>query len=83
MSDRVIFARFTWKYQCFLTLKRRSAKFIVQLLNLAVINVNFGLKKDEKYCLQVFSKECKYIEKELIRNISEGTELYSSDPDEK
>ena len=31
---------------------------------LAVINVDFALKKDENYYLKVFLKECKYIEKE-------------------
>ena len=30
---------------------------------LAVIGLNFVLKKDESYYLQVFLKECKYIEK--------------------
>ena len=32
--------------------------------SLAVILIDFVLKKDEKYYLQMFLKECKYIEKE-------------------
>ena len=30
---------------------------------LAVVSLDFVLKKDESYCLKVFLKECKYIEK--------------------
>ena len=30
---------------------------------LAVINLDFALKKDENYYLQMLLKECKYIEK--------------------
>ena len=31
---------------------------------LVVLSIDFVLKKDKKYCPQVFLKECKYIEKE-------------------
>ena len=31
---------------------------------LAVLSIDFVLKKDENYYRQVFLKECKYIEKE-------------------
>ena len=36
---------------------------------LAVISLHFVLKKDESYYLQVFLKECKYIEKKVVRHI--------------
>ena len=36
---------------------------------LALIKIDFSLKKDENYYLQVFVKECKYIEKKAIRHI--------------
>ena len=39
---------------------------------LAVISLDSALKKDEKYYLQVFLKECKYIEKKVIRHISDN-----------
>ena len=41
----------------------------------AVINVDSSLKKNKKYYLQVFSKECKCIEKELIRYIIGDPEI--------
>ena len=47
---------------------------------LAVISVNSALKKDENYYVQAFLKECKYIEKEVIRHI---TEFFSSGSDEE
>ena len=34
---------------------------------LAVVSLDSALKKDEKYYLQVFLKECKYVEKKVIR----------------
>ena len=37
---------------------------------LAVISLDSPLKKDENYYLYVFSKECKNIEKKVIRNIN-------------
>ena len=36
---------------------------------LAVISLDSALKKDENYYLQVFLKECKYIEKKVVRHI--------------
>ena len=42
---------------------------------LAVINVDSSLKKNKKYYLQVFAKECKCIEKELIRYIIGDPEI--------
>ena len=43
---------------------------------LAVINVDSALKKDENYYLQAFLKEHKYIEKEVIRHVTEDIEVY-------
>ena len=37
---------------------------------LEVINLKSALKKDQNYYMQVLLKECKYIEKKLIRNIN-------------
>ena len=52
-------------------------------LDLALINVNQALRKDENYHLLVFLKECKYIEKENVRYITEDIKVSSSDFDEK
>ena len=38
---------------------------------LAVITIDSALKKDENYYPQVFLKECKYTEKEVIRQVTE------------
>ena len=38
---------------------------------LAVVMIDSALKKDENYYPQVILKECKYIEKEVIRHITE------------
>ena len=39
-----------------------------------------ALKKDENYYLQGFLKECKYIEKEVIRYINNNlSDFFSSD----
>ena len=49
---------------------------------LAIINVDSVLKKDESYYPQVFWKEYKYIEREVIRHIVEDTEISSDQSDE-
>ena len=38
--------------------------------SLAVISFYSDLKKNETYYLQVFLKECKYIEKKVVRHIN-------------
>ena len=48
---------------------------------LAVIKVASTLKKDENYYPQRFLKECQYIEKEVIRHITEDIEIFSSGSD--
>ena len=50
---------------------------------LAVINLNSGLKKEENYYPQVFLKECKYIEKKVVRYIIDDLESSSNDSDKK
>ena len=37
-----------------------------------------ALKKDENYYQQVFLKECKYIEKELVRHNNDNLRDFSS-----
>ena len=51
---------------------------------LAVISLDFALKKDGNYYLEVFLKECKYIEKKVIRNMNDNLSYfsYSDEPDE-
>ena len=46
---------------------------------LAVISLDSALKKDENYYLKVFLKECKYIEKKVIRHIDDNLSDFSSD----
>ena len=45
---------------------------------LAVISVDSALKEDENYYLQAFLKDCKYIEKEVIRYITKYIEITST-----
>ena len=45
---------------------------------LAVISLDSALKKDENYYLQVFLKECKYIEKKVIRHNNSNLRDFSS-----
>ena len=49
---------------------------------LAVISLDSGLKKDDNYYLQVFLKECKYIEKKVVRHINDNSSDFSSSFDE-
>ena len=47
---------------------------------LAVISLDFALKKDDNYYLQVFLKERKYIEKKVIMHINDNlSDFFSSD----
>ena len=48
---------------------------------LAVITTDSILKKDKNYYSQVLLKECKYVEKEEIRHITEDLEISSGDTD--
>ena len=49
---------------------------------LAVTKVDSTLKKDENYYPQGFLKEYQYIEKEVIRHITEDIWIFSSDSDD-
>ena len=52
---------------------------------LALIILESALKKDENYSPQVFLKECKYIEKNVVRYINDNLSdfSYSSESDEE
>ena len=41
---------------------------------LAVISLDSSLKKDDSYYLQVFLKDCKYIQKKVSRHINDNFE---------
>ena len=45
---------------------------------LAVISLDSSLKKVDNYYLQVFLKECKYIENKVIRDINDNLSDFSS-----
>ena len=49
---------------------------------LAVIGLDYALKKDENYYLQVFLKDCKYIEKKVVRHIYDNLSDFSDASDE-
>ena len=46
---------------------------------LTVISLDSALKKDGNYYLQVFLKECKYIENKVIWQINDNLSDFSSD----
>ena len=46
---------------------------------LAVIALDCALEKDQNYYPQVFSRECKYIKKKLIKHINDNFSDFSSD----
>ena len=51
---------------------------------LTVISSDSGLRKNKNYCPQVFLKECKYIEKKVIRHINNNLSEFSySDESDK
>ena len=43
---------------------------------LSVVILDSALKKNENYYLQVFLKECKYIEKKVIRHINDNLVIF-------
>ena len=45
---------------------------------LVVISLDSALKKDDSYYLQVFLKECKYIERKALRHINENLSDFCS-----
>ena len=52
---------------------------------LAVVNLDSAPKKDDNYCLQVFLKECKYIQKKVIKHSNDNLSgfSYSDESDEE
>ena len=46
---------------------------------LGVVSLDSALKKDEIYFPQVLLKECKYIEKKVVRHINDSLSNFSSD----
>ena len=49
---------------------------------LAVINLDYALKKNYSYYPQVFLKECKCIDKKIIRHINDNLNHFSYSSDE-
>ena len=49
---------------------------------LAVISLDSALKKDDYHYPQVFLKECKYIEKKVVRHIYDNLSDFSFSSDE-
>ena len=49
---------------------------------LIVISLDSALEKDDNYYLQVFLKECKHIEKKVIRHIGDNLNDFSCSSDE-
>ena len=49
---------------------------------LRVISLASALKKDENYYLQVFLKDCKHIEKKVIRHIVDNLSGFCSSSEE-
>ena len=49
---------------------------------LAVISLESALKKDDNYYPQVLLKECKYIEKNVVRHIHDNLSVFSYSSDE-
>ena len=49
---------------------------------LAVISLDSALKKDHNYYPQVFLKECKYIEKKVVRHIHDSLSDFFNSSDE-
>ena len=50
---------------------------------LAVMNLDSALKKDDNYYPQVFLKDCKNIEKKVIRHINDNLSNFSSNESEE
>ena len=50
---------------------------------LAVISLDSARKKDETYYLQMFLKECKYFEKEVVRHINNNVSDFFDESDEE
>ena len=49
---------------------------------MVIISCDSAFKKDDNYYPKVFLKECKYIEKKVIRYISDNLSEFFSDDDD-
>ena len=65
--------------------KKKFQRWTLIILFLAVIVLDSAFKKDDNYYLQVFLKECKYIEKRIVRHIHDNFSYFSfsDEPDEE
>ena len=63
-------------------IKKFIKKTLIDHTFLAVISLDSSLKNDENYYVQLFLKECKYIEEKLIRHIIVVLESSSDDSDD-
>ena len=64
---------------------QKTPKVDSNYTGLAVISLDSTLKKDVSYYPQVFLRECKYIERKVIRHISNDLRdfYYSDESDEE
>ena len=65
------------KLQIFI-IKKKNSKIDSNHTFLAVINLDSAIKKVENYCLQVFLKQCKDINKKLIGHINDNLSDFPS-----
>ena len=63
--------------------KKEIPKIDFNHTSLEVISFDSALKKDKRYYLQVFLKECKYMKKKVVRHITQSIEIFPRDSDEE
>ena len=61
---------------------KKIPKLDSNLTCLAIISLDSALKKDDNYYPQMFLKECKYIEKKVVRHINDNLSDFCFSPDE-
>ena len=69
------------KLQIFMT--KKNPKVDSSHTCLEVVSLNSAVRKDDIYYLQGFLKECKYIEKKVVRHIINDLESSHDDSDEE
>ena len=74
----------TYFYDFYGFLQLQNPKVDSSHTYLTVIRLDSALKKDGNYYLQVFLKECKYIEKKVVRHIYDNLKYpsFSNELDE-
>ena len=60
---------------------KKNPKVDCNHTSLALISLDSALKRDENSYMQMFLKECKYIEKRIVRHIIDDLESSSDDSD--